>query len=382
MQTTSSWLNRLNFRTTYGFNGNVDKNTAQKTLVSVSTTPSPITGETTGYVSSFGNPFLRWEKTATVNTGIDFSVLGNLFFGSIDVYSKQGEDILGNIALPAITGTTGQRMNSAKVSNKGIELGIGVHTSLANTGITLDAKANYAYNKNEITALYYPSPSSQSILTGGYVEGYPAQSIWAWNYLGMTDGIPYVQTGNGSEQHINSVTTPEGNPLEFLCFEGPAVAPHTTTVSGSISGYGLDFSFLIIGDFGGHFRNPAFNYPAMTQNKDIVNRFIAEVYDGSPDVPAWPAQGNTSLYNWGSYVSNFNTLVESSSFIKLKEISLTYIFPKRRLNAIGIKELKLYTQVRNLGCLWTANSKGYDPEWLPGTLKPSTTYAFGLNLNF
>ena len=83
------------------------------------------TGTITATVADNGNPFLRWEKTTTTDFGIDFSMFKNKVFGKIDLYSKKGTDITGNVLLPAVTGTTAQKFNNAGIMNKGIELGAG-----------------------------------------------------------------------------------------------------------------------------------------------------------------------------------------------------------------------------------------------------------------
>ena len=382
---TTSWLNKLTTRLTFGYNGNVDKTTSPYPLLS-NIGFSPVTDSFLQYLSQLGNPSLRWERTHTLNFGIDFAVFKNLLFGSIDLYNKKGNNIIGTITLPSVIGTTSQKINDAGIYNRGIEIELGLSTKITNE-IQIYTKLTYAYNKNQITKLFYPSVYSSQMLSGGsngvgYVKGYPVNAMWAYKYLGMENGIPYVKGRNGQSEPFSTLdlhTRAIG--LDFLQYMGPIVDPHTLGWTGTISGRGLNLSFLITGKFGGHFRNPTFNYSMLGTGKNIVPLFIEEVLNASNKLPAFPVAGIETYY-WDYYTSNLDTMVESSSFLKLKEITLEYHLPKKWIDFAGFSNVKLYGQVRDLGCLWTANSRSYDPEWLPGSLKPSTSFAFGLNINF
>jgi len=387
-EATSLWLNRLVTRFTFGYNGNVDKTTSPYALLSVTATPSLTTGTFTNAVAQMGNPRLRWERTQTLNFGVDFAILKNTLFGSIDLYDKQGKDIIGTITVASVTGQTSQKLNQANLYNRGFEIELGVNGKIT-SDIRFTTKMNYAYNKNEITSLFMPAVLAYQLVEGGrrgvgYVEGYPVNSMWAYTYLGMRDGLPHVEGPEGSWQSFNNVETHNrGLGLQFMEYLGPIRDPHTLGWFGTVSTYGVNLSFLITGAFGGHFRNPTWNYTMLGTGKNILPLVAEEVLiNGSDKLPDLPPPGNTSTYLWDRYTPYLATMVESSSFIKLKEITLDYDLPKRWMDVIGLGNVRLYAQVRDLGCLWVANSRRYDPEWLPGTLKPVTTFAFGLNINF
>jgi hypothetical protein len=146
-------FDRLELRLTYGKNGNVERSTSTKALLNVGTSLNPSTGTITATVADNGNPGLRWEKTTSTNLGIDFAILNNKLFGSIDIYNKKGEGIIGNIALPAATGTTIQKFNNAGITNKGIELTLGANFDIPNTPVHYSTSFNYAYNNNRIITI-------------------------------------------------------------------------------------------------------------------------------------------------------------------------------------------------------------------------------------
>ena len=105
--------------------------------------------------------------------------------------------------------------------------------------------------------------------------------------------------------------------------------------------------------------------------------------DGT-NYPTLPKPNDTSLYRWDRYMPNLEYFVEDASFIRLKEISLSYQLPARWLAKANIKQAKLFCQARDLGIIWCANQYDYDPEWLPGSgsSKPATSVTLGINLSF
>jgi TonB-linked SusC/RagA family outer membrane protein len=384
MEDKRDWLERLALRFTYGFNGNVDKSTSHKTLLGMSSSPSTVFGEYTASVTNFGNPHLRWEKTSTVNLGIDYSFRKGMFYGSVDIYNKQGKDVIGEIALAGLMGTKSQKMNSAEVYNRGVEIEFGFRKAL-HAGIHVDSKITYAYNKNRITKLFRPNTNVTFMLSESdsrsYAEGYPVYGIWAFEYLGYMDGVPHV-TGPGGEpssfyDYINGQTA-----KGILKYMGPSIAPHDLGWRMAVSGYGFNLSLYVTGQFGGFFRRPTFGYNLVENRKTVINKFVSDILENKDkNMPGLPPEDD-DYYYWSNFYPNLDIMVESSSFLKLKEINLEYALSRTITDVIGISSAKIYTQLRDLGCLWTKNSRHFDPEWLPGSTKPVTTYLIGLNFNF
>ena len=91
----------LKLRATYGFNGNAIN---ANSLLTATYFTSGTTGLPTAIISAPPNPFLRWEKVKTINLAIDFSTRNNRISGTIEWYSKKGQDLLQNQELATYTG--------------------------------------------------------------------------------------------------------------------------------------------------------------------------------------------------------------------------------------------------------------------------------------
>jgi len=377
-------FDRLELRLTYGKNGNVERSTSTKALLNVGSSLNASTGTITATVADNGNPGLRWEKTTSTNLGLDFAVLKNRLFGSIDIYNKKGEGIIGNIALPAASGTTIQKFNNAGITNKGIELTIGANLDIPNTPVRYTTSFNYAYNHNRINSLYSPSLYVYQLIAGEFVEGRPVNAVYSFTYKGMKDGIPQVAGPKGTLQSFNDVALyNRGLGLPFLNYEGTTTPPHTLGWVNTIQAYNFTLTAIFVGKLGGVYRNPGFSYAATVgSGKVFVNKFVNDVLAGNPDIPGFANPNETKLYLWDRYAPALSSLVESSSYIECKELTLDYNLPRKLIRTMHIDNLKVFAQSRDLGLVWKANSKGYNPDWLPGTNRPVQTYTFGVNLQF
>lgn len=380
----ASALDRLELRLTYGKNGNVESSTSTKPLLNVASTLSPSTGTITATIADNGNPFLRWEKTTSTNLGVDFAFFGNKLFGTLDFYNKKGEGIIGVVALPGAAGTTTQKFNNAGITNRGIELTLGTNVTIPNTPIRYNTSLNYAYNHNNINNLYNPSYYVYQLINGTFVEGRPVNAVYSFTYKGMKDGVPQVAGPNGSLIAFTDVAPfNRGLGLPFLNYEGTATPPHTLGWVNQISVKDFTLTAIFVGKMGGVYRNPTFNYETTVgYDKTFVNKYISDVLAGNPDRPGFALPDESSLFLWDRYAPYLSNLVESSSYIECKELTLQYSLSKRLTKAINVNNIKVFAQTRDLGLVWQANSKGYNPDWLPGTDRPQQTFTFGVNLQF
>lgn len=387
-----TWLDRLNLRVTYGYNGNVDKSTSFKPLISVSSTNNIYTDEPTAGISSYGNPTLRWEKTGTWNVGADYSVLGGKLFGKIDFYNKKTVDLIATLSIPAINGSTTQKLNNAELLNRGVEVEVGSSLPIARK-ISWTGNLNFSYNRNKITKLFKASYQGYELVEGGtsaYVEGYNANTLWCFNYAGVhNDGTeaspnwqPKIQDKDGNLYGFGGWPTADGRDL---CLNmGTKVAPWTVGFSNNFKIYDFDLSFIMTGKFGHKFMRQSFNYPVVWSGRATPNRQYGEIKDCDPmkRIPL-PMNGDVEdrFYFWNRFYPYVSYLAENAGVFRMQEINLTYNLPRAVLNKIGLSGLQIYGMVNNAFAIY-ANSFGEDPEYTRGGLKPQPTYTFGLKLQF
>jgi hypothetical protein len=252
--------------------------------------------------------------------------------------------------------------------------------------IQYNTSLTYSYNSNRITNLYFPSYLASQLVdpSTAFVQGKPVGAIYSYTFLGVKDSVPYVAGPKGVAYTMNAVTLhTTGLGLDFLNFDGTQVPPHTLGWVSNFNGYGFNVMVVLVGKFGGVFRDPVFNFPTYVGSaKTNVSQFVNAVFAGDTNIPQFPKYNEGQFYLWDRYTPNLEGLVESSSFIECKEIDLEYNFSKRIAKKFQMNSLRLFAQVRDVGMVWHANKHAYNPEWLPGTQRPVTAFTFGFNTKF
>lgn len=381
----TKWINRLALRLTYGENGNsCPQSSARTTLNTNHSQADSYTGSEYAEIIDYGNPTLRWEKTATTNIGVDFALFGNRISGSLDFYDKHGSDILGNVDVAGANGTTKVIFNNAKMINRGVELSLNGNTDIANTGINVGLGINYSYNYNKVAKLENELTTVTDMLYASCVEGSPLYPIYAFEYLGMEDGIPYVSDGNGGKAALDDYNLMYGTNTKALKYMGSKLSPHTLGVSLEVNYHALSLMAIMNGRFGGKFLLPTFSYtPIDGYSKTYVSAQYGEVLRGDQSLPSLPTTLNDyyGYATWSTYTPYLDSRVANASYLYMQELTLNYRLPHTALQAIGINEASAFVKGENLGLIWTANSQGYHPEFLPGSIKPTFTVSFGLKVN-
>lgn len=387
-----TWLDRLNIRATYGYNGNVDKSTSFKPLITMYSTNNKYTDEPYGSISSYGNPTLRWEKTGTWNIGVDYSILGGKLYGKVDFYNKYTRDLIASLSIPAINGTNTQKLNNAEMRNRGFEIEVGSSLPITRK-ISWNGNLNVSYNKNKITKLFKASYQSYELVQGGtsaYMEGADANTLWVYEYAGVyNDGTeanpnwqPKIKDNEGNLYDFTAFPNADGRALSLNM--GTKVAPWILGFSNNFRIYDFDFSFIMTGKFGHKFMRQSFNYPYVWNSRATPNRQLSEITNCNPmeRIPL-PLNGDieSRYFFWNRFYPYVSYLTENAGVFRMQEINLTYNMPKNILNKIGLSNLQIYAMVNNVFSIY-ANSFGEDPEFTRGNLKPQPTYTFGLKFQF
>lgn len=382
-----SWVNRLIVRSTYGFNGNVDKSTSVDPLISI-WFQNPTYGTGYGIISNYGNPYLSWERTGAFNIGIDFALLNNKLFGKIDYYDKRGNDLISMVAIANVYGTDTQRINAVSMYNRGIELSVG--SRLQYNDFRWTGNLTFAYNRNKITKLFKDKATLANRVYGPgsgweYAEGYDAGTLWAFKYGGMQEagGVlqPVIVDKNGENPRGMTSYNTSFDTSDYLMDAGTAMPPVVTGLNSSFGYRNVDLSFIVTGYFGHKFKRTGFNYPSMSRGVGNINKYYDEIKNADPDefVPL-PING---MYpgQLSGYVNLLDNLIVNAANIRFQEVNLTYRMPQTVTSRLGIGGLSLYTQLNNVGVI-TFNGYGQDPFYPMGTYKPRVSYTFGTKINF
>lgn len=169
------------------------------------------------------NGGLRWEKSKTVDVGIDIGILRNRVTLIFDYYDRKTSDLLTDLTLPSYTGFSSLRTNLGTFQNKGYEFTVNANILNTKSGIQLDVGANISYNKNKILQLpfngnennrqggfqIYDPGSGKVIWVGGFQEGQPLGAIYAYKQLSIfQDAAEVAKVANNRIDMVANISGP------------------------------------------------------------------------------------------------------------------------------------------------------------------------------
>ncbi|WP_195715304.1 SusC/RagA family TonB-linked outer membrane protein [Ancylomarina sp. 16SWW S1-10-2] len=385
----SDFINRLTLRATYGTGGNIDKTTSPFLTAAISQDYQ--TGYQYAYIQNPKNPNLRWEKTATTNIGVDYALWNNRLTGSIEYYSKESVDLLGNVSINAIYGISSAKMNTGEMTNKGIDFSVNV--GILNKDFKWNAIANFSYNKNRVEKVELPDESIYGAISSynGYASnrvGKPLSHLYSYKWAGLSaEGKPQVY--NKAGDIIDDFT--ELEEVADLKYEGTTIPKYYGSLQNVLSYKGVRLSMLITYKLGHKFRKPTISYSSLRTDyflnelhEDFDDRWIKAGDEKVTDIPVLLDNPSDMGGYWGYYTAYGSHNVESASHIRFKDVVLSYDLPKSWFQTIGLKALNVGAQVRNLGVI-TFNDSNIDPENIIGVSgfgKIRPEYTFSLKARF
>lgn len=370
------WLDRLAIRTSYGITGNAPSpGTAASYDILGAVSNSALPGGTGLRIATAANPKLTWERTQTINWGIDFSVLRNRLSGSIDLYTKKTDNLLGDVPTNSLTGYASIIGNLGDMENKGIELNfnsLNVQTAHFNwsTLITL------GYNKNTITRLNRLTPvtTGQQRVQQQYASGYSAFSLFAYQYAGLDAmGDPQIELNDKTITKARNISKPED-----IVYMGTYQPVWSGGVSNRFNYRQFRLVVNAIYNLGHVMRRDVNMYYTgrLTHNNmatggfttgnlhaDFANRWMKAGDERSTSIPSYIINRTTSDTRRDvSYYQNGDIHVVSASYIKLREVTLSYTIPQQIARSLKSDYIDIRLQAGNI-MLWKANKHGIDPEF-------------------
>lgn len=348
-------LDQLKLRASFGVTGNQDI-AAYSTLgmLSGASYGWGTSTSSTGYWGNlFATPGITWEKTYQYDLGLDLSLGG--FNITVDWFKKQTKDLLFQKQVPKYNGGGTYWVNQGKLNNTGVEMSL--TTFPVKGAVTWETSLNASYVKNEVADL----AGDDFVLTANYSDlggplqimkpGYPMGSFYVYQWKGFNDkGANLYQKADGS------LTT---NPTsDDLVVKGQASPKWTVGWNNTVTWKNWTLNV---------FFNAATGYDRLNISRFMaasmtgVSRFITlrDAYFKGWDHVAnkadalYPSLTNTDNKSY----ANSDFWLEDASFIKLKNISLSYRIPRRVLKFASVQ---LSVSAQDLFTI--TRYKGMDPE--------------------
>lgn len=391
------WITTLNFRGTFGIQGNALTRESPELILSQQ-------GVQKGYnhyvstISQIPNPYLSWERTKSWNFGVDLELF-RMFYMNLEYYTRRSNAVI-NVDLPLEYGIDNMKRNGGIIYNRGIEYTLSF-TPIQKRDFSLNINLNASKNWNKggessidkTTAMYLKGGNKQILK-----EGYPLSAFWSYSFAGLD--------GSNGKPIFNYLEVPEEeksksiDPTTYLVYSGEQ-EPYFTGGLGFSFRYkslSLNTSFsLLLGskkrlpspyrDFEGfHDMMPS---PIKNMNRDLLNRWQKpgdEAHTNIPALPTWPRGIAWTLPNTDSAESVIETweksdvMVVSASFLRCRNIGLSWQMKRDWCDKIHAKNLSINFNMDNIFVIASKRFNGFDPE-LENSVMPRS-FSLGLNIGF
>ena len=345
-----AWVDRLNLRASYGINGNISLSQGPYLILSAGSYTNVTDGVSYG-ISSYPNNSLRWEKTRTINVGIDFNAFHNRFGLSLDYYRKSSSDLLASDALDPTSGATSIIKNVGEILNRGYEISI-QGTPVLTRDFRWDVTYNVSFNHSEVKEYNVDRNYSTSWAwtTPIHAEGYPMYGLFGYKFAGLNEkGETMIYKPDGSAALASTAT------VDDVVYQGTTVPKTDMSLTNHFSYKNWDLSFMFIAKLGHVFRKDAFH------GSNYTSRYFSQRWQKAGD------EANTiypvfKSWNMDMFYFPFcDVNIADADYAKLRDLTLSYTFSKNLINRIGISSARIYLQARNLFRI-TANDVDVDPE--------------------
>ncbi|NLR67895.1 SusC/RagA family TonB-linked outer membrane protein [Chitinophaga varians] len=370
-------ISELALRISYGYGGNLQNTLSALPIIQYGTSTDNFIDAPFATLVSPPNPNLKWEKTGTLNVGVDFELGNGVVSGTIEYYHKKSTDLIGNTAIDPTTGVMFVSRNSAAIASHGVDFTF--HALPLNRKVKVALDGIFSYSLNKITNYLYHYPSASSYINSGInpVEGFPTDAIFSYKWAGLSaqgNPVGYLH-GKPSEDYraIKSETT-----TDELVYNGRSLPPLYGSMQPTISYGKWSISSTITWKIGHYFRRPSVNYSGFANwymNADYYDRWKQPGDEVKTNVPAMVYPFDNAR---DEFYQNSEILVEKADIVRLKDICLLFR-PEIKQGHI-LKAISLQLYINNVGVLYRANKFKIDPDY--GKMPPPRNYTIAVKTSF
>lgn len=398
-----SWLNDAKLRLSWGKTGNqgIDNNAHYGLYVTdygldrVTSTAYDLYLQGSGTFPSgyratqTANESLKWETTTQWNIGLDFMVLNNSLYGSIDAYIKNIDDMLINPAYLAVMGEGGNRWsNGPSLRDWGMEFTVGYRKTLA-CGLGLDINGNLDFYRNKVTSLpssttgAYAHTSTENLVQAkkpyGSVVGYVVEGLFQNQTEVDASGQPNARVGGLKYADLDHNNVINEKDQTWILDPVPAFS-YGLNIGLTYKNFDLSMFWQGVADVD-VYNNQKFQ-------TDFWSITDAGSNKGSRLLGAWtsdntgssiPALTTNNTADEG-HVSSY--YVENGSYLKLRTLQLGYNLPAKLLKKLMLTKARIYFSGQNLLTLKSSSLTCSDPENPNWNYPLAASLSFGLQVGF
>lgn len=379
MDSYSSWLNQMKIRVSYGENGNQAIG-AYSTLPRLSSLNYLGENHSTAigfYPSVLGDPSLSWETTKSLNFGLDFGFLKSRIQGSFDMFFSNTYDLLLDKTISPVNGTVTIRQNIGETKNRGFEFQVST-INVEKNKFTWSTDLSLSRYVNEIVHVGLTDSTGKYIddIGARWFIGSPVDVNFGYVHAGIWQDDEDIANSYMPAAHPGDIKVKDADGDKAITPDdrriiGSLIPSYTLGITNNISYQNFTFTFFV------------YALQGVTKRNSLIELCPWNYRHRTLDIEFWTPENRNNTYPRNGQASAVNpysaSFYEDASFIRLKDVTLAYQFPKGVLERLKVNRLECYVNAKNLGTItkWT----GLDPELTSQAAVPLTkTFIFGIRL--
>ena len=303
----------------------------------------------TGSQVAMANKALGWEKTTQYNYGLDYRFFGGRVNGSFDFYHSDTNDLLLDMTIPTLTGFPKTKANVGKTHNVGVDFSLTV-VPVSTRDFNWTSSLNFGWSKDKIVEL---QNGKQDNVANAWFIGQPIQVFYGYENDGLWQKEDAAEMAKfnekGSKFTEGSVKPVDQNGDYVIDDEDRVILGRkrpslTGGWTNTFTWKGLELNVELYGRMGYMISTGGEGQLGMYAQRKI-DYWRPDNTDAEWQKPVYSTAGGDTY----SGLLGF----KNASFLKVRNISLGYVFPRKACEALGISSLKVYAQGKNLGNLYT-----------------------------
>ena len=320
-------------------------------------------------INTFPNPEIGWEETSEINLGLDFELFNSRIRGSVDVYSRKTKGGLVNTPIPLELGASTYFSNFIDVTNKGVEVSLGGDI-VKNDDFTWSTNINWSFNRNKLDKLN--GANINPFQLDYFVEGEPVGTIKGYKVVKIFQTQDEVDALNAEAPSgfYDQLATSAGDYMYEDINEDGEITSADRSIIGNIE---PDFFGGISNTF--TYKNLSlsalFQYSVGAEtiwqsiSRSTFNSLGENKYSEYA-LNTWTPENTNARYARAVYFDpanggrNSDRYLFDTSYLRLKNVQLSYTFNASIMNKLGIDSARLLLTGTNL-LTWT-KWPGMDPE--------------------
>jgi TonB-linked SusC/RagA family outer membrane protein len=336
-----------------------------------------------GYLpSTLGQDKLGWETTTSYNAGLDFALVGNRLSGDINVFKSDTRDLLLSRSISPVQGISSITQNIGKTQNLGVTVSLNSR-NISTNDFSWTTSGNFSYLKNKIISLYGELDDK-----GNEINDLANQ----W-FIGSPIRVNYDYVFNGVWQTSEAAEAAKwGTKPGYIKVKDVDGDGKITAADRQIMGQ-LDPKVLCGLNNSFSYKNFSLNiffhgvHGVTKENQLMDDLMVTSGVRLNTTVKNWWTPKNPSNDFWMNHIDAHlmqgvaAPIYENASFIRLKDISLSYDLSKKAMEKLRISKMQVFVSGRNLATI--TKWRGLDPELADQVSRPlQKEFVVGVNLSF